>query len=80
MYYPMTPTDLMAYHEGRSRKNKRAHLVRAARASRPRLHARFLAHVGKVLASAGNSLRERYEPALASGPELSATAAWRADI
>lgn len=80
MYYPMTPTDMMAYHEGRLRENKREHLVRLARATRPRLHARFLANVGKGLASAGNSLRERYEPALASGPELSATAAGRADF
>jgi len=80
MYYPVIPTDLMAYHEGRSRESNRAHLVRAARAARPRLHARFLAHVGKVLTSAGTRLRERYEPTLASGPELSATAAGRADI
>ena len=76
MYYPMTPTSAMAYQQGRLRENEQKHLVRA---SRPRLYARFLARVGRVLASAGTGLRERYEPAFVSGPEMSVTAAGQAD-
>lgn len=79
MYYPMLPTDAMAYHEGRIREIKYLHEVSAARLARPRLHARILARVGRTLASVGTSLRERYEPAFVSGPEVSATAAGQAD-
>jgi hypothetical protein len=79
MYYPMIPTDAMAYHEGRIRENKHLYLVSAARLARPRLHARLLARVGRILASAGTRLRERYEPAFVSGPEVSATAAGKAE-
>jgi hypothetical protein len=80
MYYPMTPTSAMAYQEGRLKENKNEHLVRASGAARPRIHARFLARVGGALASAGTSLLERYEPALPSGREVSATAAGQADF
>ena len=76
MNYPMTPTSAMAYQESRLRGNERKYLVRA---SRPRLHARLLARVGRVLASAGTGLRERYEPAFALGPEMPVTAAGQAD-
>jgi hypothetical protein len=69
----------MAYHEGRIREIKYLHEVSAAKLARPRLHARILARVGRMLASAGASLRERYEPAFAAGPEASATAAGRAE-
>jgi hypothetical protein len=79
MYYPMIPTDAIAYHEGRIRENKHLYLVSAARLARPRLHARFLAGVGRVLTFAGTRLRERYEPAFAPGPEVSAAAAAHAD-
>ena len=68
MYCPMTPTSIMAYQEGRMRKNESKHLVQFGK---PRLYARFLARVGQVLASAGTGLRERYEPAFISGPEMS---------
>ena len=76
MYHPMTPTLAMAYQQGRLRENEQMYLVRA---SRPRLYARFLARVGRALASAGTVLRERYEPTFVSGPEMSATAAGQAD-
>lgn len=76
MYYPMTPTLAMAYQQDRLRGNEQKFLVRA---SRPRLYARLLARVGRALASAGTSLRERYEPALAAGSEMSVTAAGQAD-
>jgi hypothetical protein len=68
MYYPMTPTSAMAYQEGHTRENEPKHQVQAGR---PRLYARFLARVGQVLALAGTGLRERYEPAFISGPEMS---------
>ena len=80
MYYPMLPTSAMDYHESRLKENKHEYLVRSARAGRPRFHARFLARVGGALASAGTSLLERYEPALTSGPEVSATAAGQTDF
>lgn len=80
MYYPVTPTSAMAYYEGRWKENKHEYLVRSARAARPRLYARFLARVGGALASVGTSLLERYEPALAAGPEVSATAAGQTDF
>lgn len=76
MYYPMTPTSIMAYEQGRLMDSKRMYLVRAGK---PRFHARVLARVGRALASAGKSLRERYEPALVAGPEMSVTAAGQAD-
>lgn len=68
MYYPMTPTTAMAYHEGRTRENQSKHCVQAGSS---RLYARFLAQVGRALALAGTSLRERYEPAFIAGPEMS---------
>ena len=71
MYYPMTPTSAVAYHEGHTRKNQPKHQVQA---SSSRVHARFLARVGRALALAGTSLRERYEPAFISGPEMSPAA------
>ena len=80
MYYPMLPTSAMAYHESRLKKAKHEYLVRSARAARPQVHARFLARVGGALASAGTSLLERYEPVLAAGPEVSATAAGQTDF
>ena len=80
MYYPMLPTSAMAYHEARLEEARRGYLVRSIRAPRPRFHARLLAHVGGALASVGTSLLERYEPALAAGPEVSATAAVQADL
>ena len=80
MYYPMLPTSAMEYHESRLKKAKHEYLVRSARAGRPQFHARFLARVGGALASAGTSLLERYEPALAAGPEVSATAAGQTDF
>ena len=80
MYYPMLPTSAMAYHEGRLKAAKQEYLVRSARAGKPRLHARLLARVGGALASAGTSLLERYEPAFAAGPEVSATAAGQSDL
>jgi hypothetical protein len=80
MYYPMLPTLAMAYHEGRLKRAKQEYLVRSARAARPKLHVRFMARVGVALASAGTSLLERYEPALAAGPEVSATAAGQTDF
>ena len=80
MYYPMLPTSAMAHHESRLKKAKREYLVRSARAGSPRFHERFLARVGGTLASVGTSLLERYEPALAAGPEVSATAAGQTDF
>jgi hypothetical protein len=80
MFYPMTPTSALAYHEGCLKENKHEYLVRSARAARPQFRARFLARVGGALASAGTSLLERYEPALAAGPEVSATAAVQTDF
>ena len=80
MYYPMLPTSAMAYHESRLKEAKQEYLVRSARAGGPRFHERFLARVGGALASAGTSLLERYEPALAAGPEVSATVAGQADF
>ena len=80
MYYPMLPTSAMEYHESRLKKAKHEYLVRSARAGRPQFHARFLARVGEALASTGTSLLERYEPALAAGPEVSATAAGQTDF
>mgnify|MGYP001816012745 CR=1 FL=1 len=80
MYYPMLPTSAMAYHESRLKKAKRGYLVRSAKAAGPKFHERFLARVGGALDSAGTSLIERYEPALAAGPEVSATAAGQTDF
>ena len=80
MHYPMLPTSAMAYHEGRLKEAKRGYQVRSARARGPRFHVRLLARVGGALASAGTSLLERYEPALAAGSEVSATAAAQTDF
>jgi hypothetical protein len=80
MFYPMLPTSAMEYHESRLKKAEREYLVRSARARVPRLHARLLARVGGTLASVGTGLLERYEPALAAGPEVSATAAGKTDF
>ena len=80
MYYPMLPTSAMDYHKGRLKEAKREYLVRSARAGGPKFHARLLARVGGTLASAGTSLLERYEPALAAGPEVSATATGQTDF
>ena len=79
MYYPMLPTLAMYYHESRLKEAKQEYLVRSARVRGSRFHERFLARVGGALASAGTSLLERYEPALAVGPEVSATAAGQCD-
>ena len=68
MYYPMTPASAMAYQEGHTRKNQSKHQVQSGGSG---LYARFLARVGRALALAGTSLRERYEPAFISGPEMS---------
>jgi hypothetical protein len=68
MYYPMTPTSAMAYQEGHTRENQSKHCVQAGS---PRLYARFLARVGRALALAGTSLRERYEPAFIASRDMS---------
>ena len=80
MYYPMLPTSAMDYHESRLKRAKREYLIKSARAGGPRFHERFLARVGGTLASVGTSLLERYEPALAAGPEVSATTAGQTDF
>ena len=79
MHYPMLPTSAMAYHEARLEEAKRGYWVKCARAARPRFHARLLARIGGTLAAIGTSLLERYEPALAAGPEVPATAAAHTD-
>ena len=80
MYYPMLPISIMDYHESRLKTARREYLVRSSRSVGSKFHARVLARIGGVLASAGTSLLERYEPALAAGPEVSATAAIQADF
>jgi hypothetical protein len=78
MYYPWTPSMILAYQEARLEELRANARLRVASTSRRRLRERLLLSFGAFLISAGHSLQERYEPVMALTPEACRSATGKA--
>lgn len=78
MFYPWTPTMILAYEQARMEELRASVRLRVASSPRRRLRERFLLSFGAFLISAGHSLQERYEPVMALAPEACRSATSKA--
>lgn len=79
MYYPNTSSSARAYQESLLAEVTRdKYTMKVIRRTKPRLQGRMFLRLSDLMVSLGLKLRERYEPAMACGPEVRSSATGKA--